>query len=186
MIQQSFKKQKAVVLSSNESEYRAFRQVIIEIAWLKSLFNKLKVDWLGPVVIWCDNVSVASLAANSVFQGRTKHIKLDVHYIREQVVAKSVVIQYVYSQLQDTDVLTKALFTMHFELLQDKLQVVNGKTDEIRESLVEVSFNITDAVEKYLFAVRVVQTRRQYVEKKKVKFKGEVREVKTACVIFTF
>lgn len=60
-------------------------------------------------MIWCDNLSAAFLAANSVFHGRTKHIGIDVPYIREQVSSKTVSIQYVASQHQVADVLTKPL-----------------------------------------------------------------------------
>lgn len=92
LIQWSSRKQKVVALSSIEVEYRALVHMAIEVAWLESLFTELGLAFHTTPVIWCDNVSVGAFASNSVFHVRTKHIEIDVHYVREQVLAKKVVI----------------------------------------------------------------------------------------------
>lgn len=73
---------------------------------------------------WCDNLSVGSLASNVVFYSRTKHIKIDVHFVREKVVAKKLGVQYVPTQYQVADILTKPLTISRFELLRAKLNVM--------------------------------------------------------------
>ena len=79
------KKQKAVAKSSTEAEYRALSQTSTEVAWLLSLFKEPELKHQGPAVIWCDNVGAKQLSANPVFHSRTKHIEVDVHYIRSMI-----------------------------------------------------------------------------------------------------
>lgn len=38
---------------------------------------------------WCDNISVGALAANPVFHARTKHIEINVHFVRDQILKTS-------------------------------------------------------------------------------------------------
>lgn len=64
--------------------------------------------------MWCDNTSAGHLASNVVFHNRTKHIEIDVHFIREQIASKSLKIQYVPIQYQIVDVLTKPLSIARF------------------------------------------------------------------------
>lgn len=44
-----------------------------------------------------------------MFHSRTKHIEIDVHFVREQVASKSLKVQYVPTQHQIVDILTKPL-----------------------------------------------------------------------------
>ena len=125
LIQWSSKKQKVVALSSTEAEYRALAYTAIEIAWLQSLFTELGSQINGTPVIWCGNVSVGALAANPVFHARTKHIEIDAHYIRKQVLTKKLHIQYVPSKLQIVDLLRKALSVTQFTELRKRLNVVS-------------------------------------------------------------
>ena len=49
------------------------------------------------------------LARNSVFHARTKHIEVRYHLIRERVMASDVDLQHISTNLQTTDIFTKAL-----------------------------------------------------------------------------
>ncbi|XP_031257200.1 secreted RxLR effector protein 161-like [Pistacia vera] len=124
LIQWSSRKQKVVALSSTEAEYRALAHTTTEIAWLNSIFAELGLSMTKIPVIWYDNVSAGALASNPVFHARTKHIEIDTHYIREQVLAHKIVVQYVPSKLQIADILKKALPAAQFEELKVKLNVV--------------------------------------------------------------
>ncbi|XP_031253600.1 secreted RxLR effector protein 161-like [Pistacia vera] len=123
LIQWSSRKQKVIALSSTEVEYRALVHTATEVARLESLFTELGLVFHTTPVIWCDNVSAGALVSNPVFHARTKHIEIDAHYIREQVLAKKVAIQYVPSKLQIANVLTKALSVSQFTVLRKKLNV---------------------------------------------------------------
>ena len=67
------------------------------------------------VVIYCDNQGAMALAKNPQFHARTKHIDIQHHYVREQVNAGSVALEYVPTEKQVADGLTKALCKDKFE-----------------------------------------------------------------------
>ncbi|XP_044511268.1 secreted RxLR effector protein 161-like isoform X1 [Mangifera indica] len=88
LVQWGSRKQRVGALSSTEAEYRAVSEASTEIAWLNSLLNELKLQCFSVPIIWCDNLSAGSLASNAVLHSRTKHIEIDIHFVREQVTAK--------------------------------------------------------------------------------------------------
>lgn len=55
---------------------------------------------------------------------RSKHIEIDVHYIRDQVLQNQVTIAYVPTTDQIADCLTKPLTHTRFNILRDKLGVI--------------------------------------------------------------
>ena len=86
LIAWSARKQKVVARSSTEAEYRSLASAATEILWLQSLFDELGLPKLTNVpIIWCDNMGANMLSSNLVFHTRTKHIEVDVHFIREKV-----------------------------------------------------------------------------------------------------
>lgn len=126
LVSWSSRKQKVVSRSSTESEYRALADLAAEITWTCSLMQELKLPQLRNPILWCDNLSAKALASNPVMHARTKHIEIDVHYIRDKVLQNEVTIAYVPSADQVADCLTKALTHSRFNLLRDKLGVITS------------------------------------------------------------
>lgn len=62
------------------------------------------------LVIWFDNISETKLAKNPLFHSRTKHIEIDINFIRDKVLAGDLDICYVPSEEQIVDILSKPLF----------------------------------------------------------------------------
>ncbi|KAH9686748.1 hypothetical protein KPL70_014488 [Citrus sinensis] len=123
LISWSSKKQLMITRSSAESEYRVLASASAELTWLQSLFSQLRISCTEKPTIWCDNVSATELAKNPVYHSRTKHIEIDMHFIRNKVLAGELTIHYVPSAEQIADIMTKPLSFVKFNYLRSKLNV---------------------------------------------------------------
>ncbi|KAL5765253.1 hypothetical protein ACOSQ2_017847 [Xanthoceras sorbifolium] len=126
------RKQQVVSKSSTKAKYRALSQAASGVLWLKSLFLKLGVSIVAIPVLWCDNLGAGFLAKNLVFHNRTKYIEIDINFMREKILAGQLSVQYVPTDSQTADVLTKALLVHQFLLLRDKLHLVSSPKYSLR------------------------------------------------------
>jgi hypothetical protein len=69
----------------------------------------------------CDNSSAICLAQNPVFYGRAKHIKVRHHFLRDHVGKGDIVMKYVDTKRQLTDIFTKPLDDSRFAALRGNL-----------------------------------------------------------------
>jgi hypothetical protein len=74
-------------------------------------------------VVFCDNISSVYMAANLVHHRRTKHIELDIHFVREKVALGKLHVLHVPTMQQFADVMTKGLPTAAFEEFRSSLCV---------------------------------------------------------------
>jgi hypothetical protein len=105
----SSKKQPIVALSSTEAEYRGVIIFACEVVWLQKLLSDLGQLVDVPIVIYCDNINSILLANNSIYHGRTKHIEVHYHFIREKFLAKEIDLIHVSIEDQVAAIFTKAL-----------------------------------------------------------------------------
>ena len=82
-----------------------------EITWLLALLTDLGFtgDQLLPADLYCDDQVAFYIAQNPMFHECTKHIEVDCHYIRDQLIANRIQPTYVTSQEQLVDIFTKPL-----------------------------------------------------------------------------
>ncbi|GJX47186.1 ribonuclease H-like domain-containing protein [Tanacetum coccineum] len=93
-----FAKQKHTISrSSAESKYRGVANVVVETAWIRNLLHELHSPLLTATLVYCDNVSAVYMSANPVLHQRTKHIKIDIHFVLDMVKAGHVRVLYVPS-----------------------------------------------------------------------------------------
>ncbi|KAJ0623708.1 putative RNA-directed DNA polymerase [Helianthus annuus] len=123
LISWSSKRQSTVSRSSAEAEYRGVANVVAEICWLRNLLLELNRPLSRATLVYCDNVSAIYLSGNPVQHQRTKHIELDIHFVREQVQRGNVRILHVPSRFQIADIFTKGLPRVLFEDFRDSLSI---------------------------------------------------------------
>ncbi|MBE3102866.1 MAG: Ty1/Copia family ribonuclease HI [Bacilli bacterium] len=71
-----------------------------------------------------DNKSAISLAKNPVFHERSKHIELKYHFIRDCVETKKIELEFVATELQLADMLTKPLGRVRLQELRSSAGMV--------------------------------------------------------------
>lgn len=113
--------QPTVAPSSTEAEYRAITEAGQELVWLRNMLEKLGYDDKNPTVLLSDNLGAIHLTNKSVFHGRTKHVEIHYHWIRELVKAGKLVIQHCPSELMVADLLSKPLGKAQFVKLRKLL-----------------------------------------------------------------
>ena len=69
----------------------------------------------------CDNQAALHIAYNPVFHERTKHIKVDCHFIREKIASGCVATNFVNSNDQLADIFTKSLRGLRIKFICNKL-----------------------------------------------------------------
>ena len=126
LVSWSSKRQPTVSRSSAEAEYRVVANAVVECTWLRQLLQELHHDVSRATVVYCDNVSMVYLSANPVHHRRTKHIELDIHFVREQVALGRIQVLHVPTAQQFTDVMTKGLPTSTFEEFRSSLCVTGA------------------------------------------------------------
>lgn len=98
-----------MALSSTEAEYIALVATIQEGTWLTQLTDELNIGLIEPMLVYCDNQSTIKLAESEAYRKRTKHIDIKFQYIREKVMKKQVQINFVGTEKNIADALTKAV-----------------------------------------------------------------------------
>ncbi|KAE8697487.1 pentatricopeptide repeat-containing protein [Hibiscus syriacus] len=103
-----------VATSTTETEYVVATQASKETIWLKMLLEELGHNQ-EYVIMFCDSQSALHLARNPTFHSRTKHIRVQYHFIREKVEEETIDMQKIHTKDNITDFMTKAINTDNFD-----------------------------------------------------------------------
>ena len=110
----SSKKQHIVALSSTEAEYIAQMHTAKEVLWLHSFLRELCSAPDDPLILNCNNQGVITLAKDNKFHTCTKHIDMCYHFIHEAVEDRKVMVQYIPTRDNVSDIFTKPLAKAKF------------------------------------------------------------------------
>ena len=80
---------------------------------------------LDQILILCDNTSAINLSKNPIQHSRTKHIEIRHHFLRDHVQKGDVVIKFVSTENQLTNIFTKPLSEEHFIKIRHELGMMN-------------------------------------------------------------
>jgi len=118
------RKQSSIALSTTEAEYIVACSASCEAIWLRKLLTGLFDLEMRATLILCDNQSCIKMTENHVFHDRSKHIEIRYHYICDMVQRGALKLQYISTDEQVVDVLTKPLSRVKFEYFRDKFGIV--------------------------------------------------------------
>jgi hypothetical protein len=103
------KKQSMIALSTAEAEYAALTQATKEAIWLQNLLKDLGMSKYAPRVINVDNQGAIALAENPIHHARTKHLDVQLQFVRSSIENGTIKLQYCPTDIMLADIMTKAL-----------------------------------------------------------------------------
>ncbi|GKB28431.1 ribonuclease H-like domain-containing protein [Tanacetum coccineum] len=103
----SSKRQDTLSRSSAEAEYRGVANAVAETSWIRNLLRELHTLLFIVTLVYYDNVSGVYMSANPVQHQRTKHLEIDIHFVRDKVAACHVRVFHVPSRFQYAYIFTK-------------------------------------------------------------------------------
>ncbi|KAF2282892.1 hypothetical protein GH714_043312 [Hevea brasiliensis] len=126
----SSRKQEVVALSSTKAEYVAATGATNQATWLRKVMEDLNLSQNSATVIWVDNKSAISVAKNSVLHGRSKHIKVKFHALRQAEASQEIKLEHCKSEEQIADIMTKSIRKAKFEMQRKQLGVLKKNLKE--------------------------------------------------------
>jgi hypothetical protein len=96
---------------------------VAEATWLRQLLLELQSPPSWYTLVYCDNISVVYLSNNLVQHQHTKHVEIDLHFVREKVAIGQVRVLHVPTTSQFADVFTKGLPSSVFEEFRSSLNI---------------------------------------------------------------
>uniref|UniRef100_A0A251VD12 Putative ribonuclease H-like domain-containing protein n=1 Tax=Helianthus annuus TaxID=4232 RepID=A0A251VD12_HELAN len=123
LVSWSSKRQQTVSRSSAEAEYRGVANATAETSWLRNLLLELHIPTREASIIFCDNVSAVYLSDNPVQHQRTKHVEIDIHFVRDKVRIGDIRVLHIPADYQYADIFTKGLSRQLFNRFKSSLCV---------------------------------------------------------------
>jgi hypothetical protein len=120
------KRQNVVSRSSTEAEYHVVANGMTEACWLCQLLVELHSPLSWDTQVYCDNVSTVYLSSNLIQHQCTKHIEIDLHFVRERVAVGDVHVLHVPMTSQFADIFTKGLPSSMFSEFRSSLNICSG------------------------------------------------------------
>jgi hypothetical protein len=119
----SSKWQLVVSHSSAEAEYWVVANGVAEAVWLRQLLGELRSPLTKTTLVYFDNVSAMYLCTNPVQHQRTKHVEIDLHFVRDRFAIGDVRVLHVPTTSQFADIFTKGLPSSMFSEFQSSLNI---------------------------------------------------------------
>lgn len=115
--------QNLVAMSTTEAEFVAAAESARDMIWLQTLLSELNVSHEKPELL-CDSKTAIRLILNPEFPRRTKHIDIKFQFIRDLMSKDKFNLEYIASEEQLADFLTKALPRDKFRELVERSNIL--------------------------------------------------------------
>jgi hypothetical protein len=102
---------------------------VADTVWLHQLLLELHRLIEQATIVYYDNISAVYMLGNPVQHHCTKHIEIDIHFIREKVALGQVRVLHVPTSTQFADIFTKGPATTPFQDIRFSLNVVEPTVD---------------------------------------------------------
>lgn len=119
--------QSLIAQSTTEAEFIAAAESIRDLLWLESLMSELGIVYNKPK-LRCDSQTAIKLIMNPEFPRRTKHIDLKYHFIRDHYSKRAFDLEYIPTQNQLADFLTKVIARDQYKTLIMKANILELST----------------------------------------------------------
>ena len=117
--------QRSVSMSSTEAEYFATCVMVRELLFIKELLTDFGVNFTEAIVIRTDNKGVVDLSWDPVAFKKTKHILRAAEYVRDMVIRRFVVMQWIESGRNPADLFTKPVKLAVYRVMLKLLRSLN-------------------------------------------------------------
>ena len=94
-----------------EAEYVACSSTLQESVWLKIFLQDIGVvkTAFESVTLYCDNMDALDYAKDLKYHGKTKHIHIRYHFVREVIMHNEVVLKHILTNETVADPFTKPI-----------------------------------------------------------------------------
>lgn len=116
-------RQPVVTLSTTEAEYVAAASSATQCVWLRTILEQLGLKQEEGTIIWCDNSSTIKLSKNPMMHGRSKHIDVRFHFLRNLIKEGTMELMHCNTEDQVADIMTKPLKREAYENLRKELRM---------------------------------------------------------------
>jgi hypothetical protein len=113
------KGQPTIARSTAEAEYRSTGLAAVVVLDMNEFLAEIGFPQSEPTIIYQDNQACIKMTKSLVCGSKSRHIKIEHHYIRELVASKQVVVVYCPTSEMIADLLTKNLSKPVFEYLRN-------------------------------------------------------------------
>ena len=88
------------------------------------MLKDIGITFGEPIIIYCDSTSTINYSKNHVLHSKTKHIAIKYYVLRERVLEKEIILEYINTKEKIVNIFTKELPMDTFEYLRGMLGVM--------------------------------------------------------------
>ena len=107
------KLQPTVALSTMEAEYMSLCSATQEVMFPRQVLIELSLVLKHPTSMMEDNKGCISFAKNTMTKNKSKHINVKMHFVRDAIRDKIIVIQWCSTHNMIADIITKFFLPAH-------------------------------------------------------------------------